>query len=310
MPTSTARALQHHVRLDTLQDERTSKTPKVNAPGLESATSATKPPPAEVDAAALERRPRLATIYPCAFASGEKRVPLKLTTRWTGAIPIVVCRGRIVEGAESLALRDHLEKELGQQQMLILDFREVDFVDSSGLGMLVRMAMQLKKNGGELKLCYVSPRIETTLKTTKVNTILKSYPSEAEAIAAFAQPKKPAVRKADVLCVTSSADLLAYLGQLLQQAGYAVSTADNLADAETILASNRPTFFVIDSYFSATVSGDEALRGRFNALIDGVSIVELPPGFATSDAGDAARQLVKHLRAMRSATPTPGSAAS
>jgi anti-anti-sigma factor len=265
-------------------------------------------PAGELQRSGLEREPPLATIYPTAFASGEKRVPLKLTTRWTEAIPIVVCHGRIVEGAESLALRDHIEKELAQQQLLILDFREVDFVDSSGLGMLVRQAMQLKKQGGELKLCYVSPRIETTLKTTKVNTILKSYPSEAEAIASFARPKKPSARKADVLCVTPSADLLAYLGQLLQQAGYMVSTADNLAGAESMLTSNRPAFLVIDSYFSATISGDEALRDRFNALIDGVSIVELPPGFATSDAGDAARQLVKHLRSVQSATPSTPSA--
>jgi stage II sporulation protein AA (anti-sigma F factor antagonist) len=213
-----------------------------------------------------------------------------------------------VEGAESLALRDHIEKELGQQQMLILDFREVDFVDSSGLGMLVRLAMQMRKAGGELKLCYVPPRIETTLKTTKVNTVLKSYPSEAEAIAAFGKLRKPAAPKADILCVTSSADLLAYLGQLLQQAGYTVSTANNLAEAESLLTSSRPAFLVIDSYFSASISGDEALRGRFNALIDGVSIVELPPGFATSDAGDAARQLVKHLRSVQSATPSTPSA--
>lgn len=223
-------------------------------------------------------------------------MPLKLTTRWTEAIPIVVCRGRIIGGAESVALREHLNNELSQQALVILDFREVDFIDSSGLGMLVRLAMQLNKDGGDLKLCYVSSRIQQTLKSTKVNDILKFYPSEAEAIAAFARPKKTANRRADVLCVTSSEDLLAYLGQLLQQSGYAVSTADNLSDAETILASRRPSFLVIDSYFSATVSGDDALRKRFNALIEGVSIVELPPGFATSDAGEAARQLVKQLR--------------
>lgn len=235
-------------------------------------------------------------------------MPLRLTTRWTEAIPIVVCKGRIVEGSESLALRDHLERELAEQPLVILDFREVDFIDSSGLGMLVRLVMRLKKEGGDLKLCYVSPRIESTLKTTKVNTVLKSYPSEAEAMAAFARPKKATIPRADILCVTTSGDVLAYLGQLLQQAGYAVSTAENLADAETMLASNRPAFLVIDSSLSATVSGDEALRKRFNALIDGVSIVELPPGFATSDAGDAARQLVKHLRSVQTATPSTPSA--
>src|SRR5262249_42728118 len=127
---------------------------------------------------------------------------------------------------------------------------------------------------------------------------LKAYASESEALAAFSpalRARKAAAARVDVLCVTSSADLLAYLGQLLHHAGYAVSSTDNLAEAETMLAA-KPKFLVIDASLSATVSSDCSLRERFNALIDGVSIVELPSGFASSDAGDAARQLVKQLR--------------
>jgi anti-anti-sigma factor len=232
-------------------------------------------------------------------------VPLSLTTRQTGDIPIVVCRGRIVEGTESEALREYLDKELAQQPVLLLDLREVDFIDSSGLGLLLRAAMRVQKEGGELKLCCVSPRIQTTLKITKVHTVLKSYPSEADAIAAFSarpQARRSTPRKADVLCATGSNDLLTYLEQLLQQAGYAVSTTDNLADAEKMLTASRPKFLVIDSSFSAAVSGDASLRERFNTLIDGVSIVELPQSFSTADAGDAGRQLVKHLRGVLSAT--------
>jgi len=237
-------------------------------------------------------------------------VPLAITTHWSGDVPVVVCRGRIVEGAESAALKEHLEKELAQQSFLLLDLSGVDFIDSSGLGLLVRFAMRVKKECGDLKLCCVSPRIQTTLKTTKVHTILKSYGSQSEALATFAPPpqtKKSGPVKADVLCVTASPDLLAYLGQLLHQSGYAVSTADNLAEAETILAAARPKFLVIDPYYSATVSGDPALRDRFNALIDGVSIVELPAGFATADAGDAGRQLVKYLRNAVSAAQSDAS---
>jgi hypothetical protein len=47
---------------------------------------------------------------------------------------------------------------------------------------------------------------------------------------------------------------------------------------------------------------DPALRDRFNALIDGVSIVELPADYSTSDAGTAARLLVRHLRSVLSGT--------
>ena len=232
-------------------------------------------------------------------------MPLSLTTRWSGDIPIVGCRGRIVEGPESVALREHLEKELAQQSVLVLDLGGVDFIDSSGLGLLVKFAMRVMKDGGELKLCGVAPRIQTTLKTTKVNTVLKSYASEAEALASFSvkpKPRKQAPPKADILCVASSTDLLAYLGHLLQQAGYAVSTIDTLAGAATMLAASRPRLLLIDSTLSASISGDPTLRDRFNALIDGVSIVELPADYSTSDAGTAARLLVRHLRSVLSGT--------
>ena len=49
--------------------------------------------------------------------------------------------------------------------------------------------------------------------------------------------------------------------------------------------------------FAAAVTADASLRARFNLLIDGVSIVELPAEFSTLDAGEAGRQLVKHVRA-------------
>ena len=226
-------------------------------------------------------------------------MPLSVTTRRTGDIPIVVCRGRIVEGAESASLQDQLNKEFAESPLVVLDLREVEFMDSSGLGLLVKVAARVKKEGRELKLCCVSPRIQTILKTTKLNTILKTYASEDDAIAESSgrtQSRKPAAPKADVLCVTSSVDLLAYLEQLLKQAGYAVSGSSTLDDAEMILVRAHPKILVIDTYFSATISGDAALRERFNALIDDVSIVELPPDFASSDAGEAGRQLVKHLR--------------
>ena len=240
-------------------------------------------------------------------------MPLSVSTHWSGDIPIVVCRGRIVEGTEADALRRHLDEELTGQRFLLLDLGGVDFIDSSGLGLLVRYAMRVKKDGGELKLCYVAPRIQTTLKTTKVNTVLKSYASETEAIATFAaRPSKTSSGtssgKIDVLCVASSSDLLAYLGHLLQRSGYVVSTTNMLAEAAKMLAAARPRLLVIDSSLSASISSEPALRDQFNALIDGVPIVELPADYSTSDAGTAARLLVRHLRTVLTANQ-PGTSA-
>jgi CheY-like chemotaxis protein len=159
--------------------------------------------------------------------------------------------------------------------------------------------MRLQTDGGELKLCHVSPKIKTTLKITKLITVLKPYDSEADAIAAFSvrpQKTRSTSRKAGVLCVTGSADLLAYLGQVIKQAGYAVTMTDNLADAETMLTATRPRLLVIDSDLSAMVTSDASLRARFNALVDGVPILELPATFSRSDAAETSRQLIERVR--------------
>src|SRR6185436_13528047 len=121
--------------------------------------------------------------------------------------------------------------------------------------------------------------------------------SEAEALATFApRPAKKATARLDVMCVASSADLLAYLEHLLQQGGYSVSTTNTLAEAARMLGTTRPKLLLIDSTLSAAISGNPDLRDQFNALIDGVAIVELPAGYSTSDAGTAARTLMRHLR--------------
>ena len=67
--------------------------------------------------------------------------------------------------------------------------------------------------------------------------------SEADAIAAFYQPTLSAGKayrfNTEILCVEKSADVMAYVDALLQQAGYGVMTTGNLADALTLLTAEH-----------------------------------------------------------------------
>src|SRR5881296_3147222 len=71
------------------------------------------------------------------FGSGAS-LPLSLKTRAVD-VTIVQCSGRIVAGPEAESLREHVCGTLQDHRDIILHLGEVAFIDSSGLGMLVRL---------------------------------------------------------------------------------------------------------------------------------------------------------------------------
>jgi anti-sigma B factor antagonist len=223
-------------------------------------------------------------------------VPLSFQSRAVGDITVVECSGRIVEGAESARLQQHLNDLLPVHPYILLHLGGVDFIDSSGIGLLVRFLARVQNARGNLKMCAVSPKISEVLKITKLNTIFDAYESETEAIAGFYRRPKSTDRPvlaASILCVEKSADVLAYVRELLRQAGYAVVTTGNLPDALTLLTATRPKLVVIGADLRATRNTRAA--DTFNRLADALPVIELPANFSSDDAGEAGGQLLSHV---------------
>jgi anti-sigma B factor antagonist len=227
-------------------------------------------------------------------------VSLSIKTRRVGDITIVTCIGRIVEGEESAALQRDLAEILSRDPYIILDLAGVDFIDSSGLGLVVRFLNRARSAGGGLKLCAVPARVAEVLRITNLAPIFESWPTEAEAIAAFYQPTTASAASfkfnTGILCVDKSANVLAGIRELLGQAGYGAMSADNLSDALILLQSTRPSLVVIGADLRAASNTSTATR--FNKLASGLSVVELPFDFSNQDAGEAGRRLVDQVRAV------------
>lgn len=224
---------------------------------------------------------------------------LSLQSRRVGVITVVRCSGRIVEGAESAALHRHMDDPaLAREPWIVLDLGEVHFIDSSGLGLLVRFLNRTRTAHGDLKLCAVPTAIADVLRITRLRTILESHESEADAISAFYQRPTsgdaPDHFNPDILCVEKSEDVLAYVGELLRQAGYGVLTCGNLPDALILLKATQPKIVVIGADLRSE-------RGTwtvdtFNSLADTRSVIELSTGFSSHDAGDAGGRLLDQVR--------------
>jgi anti-sigma B factor antagonist len=219
---------------------------------------------------------------------------LSIASRSVGDITVLTCTGRIVEGDEATTLESFVKKLLPWQPYVVVDAGGVTFVDSCGLGLLLRLRTIARTAAGDLKLCAVNHHVGEVLRVTKLAGVLPPYPSELEAITAFytsVEADDPWTRlEVDVICVHSSLDVLVYARELLKQAGYGVVTANNVSDARVLLRATIPRVLVIDSDSRARLA---ALTGEDPSAH--LAVVGWLADFSTEDPGDAAHQLLSEV---------------
>ena len=110
---------------------------------------------------------------------------LRMSTRTIAGILVVDCSGRIVFGEESARLRDTVKKLLGESPKIVLNMREVNFIDSGGLGTLVSLYTTARSAEGALKLASLSQRVGDLLQVTKLVTIFEIFDDEQAAVNSF-----------------------------------------------------------------------------------------------------------------------------
>lgn len=74
--------------------------------------------------------------------------------------------------------------EDGKNQ-LVIDLKEVRFIDSSGLGALVSGYKNASARSGNLKLCALQPQVKSMFELTRLHRVFEIYPSADDALASF-----------------------------------------------------------------------------------------------------------------------------
>ena len=110
------------------------------------------------------------------------------STRQLEGVTIVDLRGKIDFGDGSKRLREILSELVTHgTKNVLLNMKEVDFVDSSGIGEMVRGHVQLAKIGGQLKLVNLSKHVRMLLQVTSLNKIFEIFDDELNGIRSFAR---------------------------------------------------------------------------------------------------------------------------
>ena len=101
-------------------------------------------------------------------------------------ITLLHLEGKIMGGPDAELFQSALKDVLGEgRSRVIIDLGKVSWVNSTGLGILIRGHSTMKQNGGELKLIGVNKRIDQIFMVTKLHTIFDSFEDEGAATASF-----------------------------------------------------------------------------------------------------------------------------
>ena len=122
---------------------------------------------------------------------------LDIEVRQKEGIAILDVNGRLAVGAAS-TLREKVTEEMAKgQNKIILNLKEVDYIDSTGLGTMVICYTTLQKAGGNLKLLHLNRRNIELLLLTKLSTVFQIFPDEQDAVNSFFPDRE--IKKFDIL---------------------------------------------------------------------------------------------------------------
>ncbi len=111
---------------------------------------------------------------------------MKIEMRTIGDVRVLDCSGKITLGEGTMTVRNtvlDVLKDGGKK--IILNLADVNYIDSSGIGELVRTYITVSSGGGQLKLLSLTKKIQELLQITKLLTVFQVYDSESAALASF-----------------------------------------------------------------------------------------------------------------------------
>jgi anti-sigma B factor antagonist len=112
---------------------------------------------------------------------------MTITERKSGDVTVLVVEGKILLGEGDVQLKRKIDELIDRNETKILvNLANVPYMDSGGLGEIVRSYTTVKRAGGELKLLNATKRISDLLTITKLITVFEIFDDEAAAVKSFA----------------------------------------------------------------------------------------------------------------------------
>ena len=111
---------------------------------------------------------------------------MQIDERMAGDVVVLDLKGKITLGEGDELLKDKVNSLVNQgHKKIVLNLAGVPYIDSAGLGEVVRTYTTVSRQGGSLKLLNLTKRITDLLSITKLLTVFECHDNEADAVKSF-----------------------------------------------------------------------------------------------------------------------------
>jgi anti-sigma B factor antagonist len=116
---------------------------------------------------------------------------MQIDERTVGDVVVLDLKGKVTLGEGDELLKDKVNSLVNQgKKKIVLNLEAVPYVDSAGLGEIVRTYTTVSRQGGSLKLLGLTKRITDLLSITKLLTVFETFESENDAVRSFSASAK------------------------------------------------------------------------------------------------------------------------
>jgi anti-sigma B factor antagonist len=111
---------------------------------------------------------------------------MKFSSRQVTNVVLIDIEGKILLGDGDVEIKQAVDEHLAQgRKKIILNLAKVPYIDSAGLGEIIRCYTAIRKSGGDLKLLAPNPRLVDLLGVTKLVNVFDWYSDETSALESF-----------------------------------------------------------------------------------------------------------------------------
>ncbi len=111
---------------------------------------------------------------------------MEMNTHKIDNVLIVELDGDIMGGSESGDFRNIIYEAIEDDNLnVVIDLAKVNWMNSSGLGLLISGLTTIRSSGGDIKLVNMSERVRRTLQITKLESIFSSFDSIDDAVKSY-----------------------------------------------------------------------------------------------------------------------------
>jgi anti-sigma B factor antagonist len=113
---------------------------------------------------------------------------LKIKRKPEDGVMVLQLNGKIMGGPDHELFTTEVKSCIADGYVdIVLDFGKINYVNSTGLGLLISGYTTLKKENGRMKICNLTERVESIMVVTALDSVFEIYKTDGEALASFGE---------------------------------------------------------------------------------------------------------------------------